>query len=69
MWIESTLWSIADVNKVGTLQEYNANAKLIAAAPELLDALQDLLNVDEIDVHSVFKVQRNAQQAINKALK
>ena len=51
------------------IEELNANAKLIAAAPDLLKALQDLLNVDEIDVHSVFKVQRNAQQAINKALK
>jgi predicted glycosyltransferase involved in capsule biosynthesis len=49
-------------------EEHKANAKLIAAAPELLSALQGLLDVDEIDVHSVFKAQRNAQQAINKAL-
>ena len=49
-------------------EESEANAKLIAAAKDLLEALQGLLDVDEIDVHSVFKAQSNAQQAINKAL-
>tara|TARA_R110002095_G_C4079751_1_gene221330 strand:+ start:69 stop:332 length:264 start_codon:yes stop_codon:yes gene_type:complete len=68
IWIESALWSIADVNKKDTLQEHIANAKLIAAAPKLLKALQDLLNIDEIDVHSTFKFQQNAQKAINEAL-
>ena len=57
-------WSLG----FSTEDEMRANAKLIAAAPELLNALQGLLDVDEIDVHSVFKAQRNAQQAINKAL-
>ena len=57
-------WSLG----FSTEDEMRANAKLIAAAPELLNALQGLLDVDEIDVHSVFKAQSNAQQAINKAL-
>jgi hypothetical protein len=45
-----------------------ANVKLMLAAKDLLKALQDLLDVDELDVHSLFKVQQNAHQAINKAL-
>jgi hypothetical protein len=53
----------------GEEEEALANAKLIAAAPDLLKALQDLLDVDEVDVHSLFKVQQNAHKAINKALK
>jgi hypothetical protein len=57
------------IKKEPTLEEGQANAKLIAAAPEMLKALQELLNVDEIDVHSKYKAERNAQQAINKALK
>tara|TARA_R110000868_G_scaffold323166_1_gene584122 strand:- start:47 stop:412 length:366 start_codon:yes stop_codon:yes gene_type:complete len=36
---------------------------------ELLEALEQLLNVDEIDVHSVFKAQLQANQAIKNATK
>jgi hypothetical protein len=46
-----------------------ANAKLIAAAPDLLEALVDLLNVDEIDTVSVHKAQIKANAAIEKATK
>ena len=77
LWIESALWSIADVNKVGTLQEYNANAKLIAAAPELLDALQgtlkrlnDLRESGRIslNIQETFRDMEIAEEVINKAL-
>lgn len=48
--------------------EMKANAKLIAAAPMLLEALQNLLSVDEIDGISPIEAEQAAQEAINKAL-
>lgn len=48
--------------------DIEANAKLIAAAPDLLEALQILFDVDEVDSHALFNAQVKAQQAINKAL-
>ena len=74
VWIESALWSIADVNKVGTLQEYNANAKLIAAAPDLLEELITLLsNIDEMgntgeDMRELRTYLSDARKVINKVL-
>mgnify|MGYP003659480524 CR=1 FL=1 len=77
IWVESPLWSIVDVNKKDTQQEQEANAKLIAAAPELLKALQSLqsqfkemildegIDVDEGDTQAF----NQATEAINKALK
>ena len=74
VWIESDLWSIADVNKVGTLQEYKANAKLIAAAPKLLKALQEMLDLFHVVTDSLNETKQEesiikSQKAINKALK
>lgn len=58
--------SIASVyNCYDNLVEQEANAKLIAAAPELLDALQDILQANSaIDMQLAFV---NARQATKKA--
>ncbi len=53
--------------------KFKANAQLIAAAPELLEALQDILELCDLeDYHGRLVVKDNkkqkARQAINKAL-
>lgn len=77
-WVESNLWTIADVTKKSTFEEEEANAKLIAAAPDLLEALQDLKKMYEqlIDCGDCGnwnpredKEVIKAHNAINKALK
>jgi len=45
-----------------------ANAHLIAAAPDLLAALQELLDVEKLNVNAVVKADNKARDAINKAL-
>jgi len=45
-----------------------ANAHLIAAAPDLLAALQELLDVEQLNVNAVVKADNKARDAINKAL-
>lgn len=42
IWIENEVWTIADISKKDTKEEQKSNAKLIAAAPELLKALQSV---------------------------
>lgn len=62
--------AIARVNHTGDTEETEANAKLIAAAPELLEALQGLLNGLGDNFESKLEEEKkNAKQAINKALK
>jgi hypothetical protein len=45
-----------------------ANAHLIAAAPDLLAALQELLDVEKLNVNAVVEADNKARDAINKAL-
>jgi hypothetical protein len=76
------IWGALDMNENGvrgihicTLEdcvELQANAKLVAAAPELLEALEGLINLDDLQAlaasHSViFRLYRAAQDVILKA--
>ena len=57
--------SLSDVSE----DEGKANAKLIAAAPDLLKALQNLLNTDINNNNWNYAASTNqARNAINKAL-
>ena len=57
-------------NDDGISSVQKANAKLIAAAPELLEALQKLVDANiNNQGESVMRVIDNAQKAIEKALK
>lgn len=49
-------------------QDHIANAHLIAAAPELLKALIELLECDYTSGTHLYSAQYNAKQAIDKAL-
>lgn len=47
----------------------NANARLIAAAPELLEALQNMLGLTEASDYMAFgEIEQQARAAIAKAL-
>lgn len=50
-------------------KEEEANAKLIATAPELLEALRELLNINHSDVNIKARLdaEYNAKNAIKKA--
>lgn len=47
--------------------EQNANARLIAAAPELLKALEMIANMDSMSYHSLESAKITARAAIAKA--
>jgi len=76
-------WAIRDLEIIGPInsnksiceitgnfmdeEEAAANAKLIAAAPELLQVLQDILNDDKMNGILTASERVNAKNAINKA--
>lgn len=47
--------------------ERDANARLAAAAPELLEALQSIVNSGELDGRAPQRMIDNARQAISRA--
>ena len=72
--IANCIFNEQDFNQaVNTLEECNANAKLIAAAPDLLKALQVILKHKNainhyIDDNELYTAIEESEQAINKAL-
>ena len=66
---ESSRPSIADITGGNGLEEDEANAKLIAAAPELLEALKQIEQFSDCgdDFIAVCKMKSIATEAIKKA--
>lgn len=64
---EKRMTGIAQINALKSEEETEANTRLIAAAPELLEALKELVDVDEFDHVACFKAQIKAKAAIEKA--
>lgn len=50
------------------IEEAEANAKLIAASPDLLEALDELLNCDYTSGTHLYTAQLKAKAAIKKAI-
>lgn len=66
-FIGSTEAEYAIANFNGLLPEQEANAKLIAAAPELYEALDELCKLDECDVYTAESWAQSFEKA-RKAL-
>lgn len=73
VWIESPIWTVADIARKDTEQEQIANAKLIAAAPELLDACREAydlaVKLQMPTERELKELSVTLKKAINKALK
>lgn len=65
----SIVYSGTDDDTCREFREAEANAKLIAAAPELLKAVHYLLNAEDDGTWNKQAAESFAREAINKALK
>lgn len=67
--VEGRSWESWGVAHVGYTKEDDANARLIAAAPELLEALIAVVNMPDYDGSiSTSVVRRNAKHAARAAI-
>ena len=65
---DKIICTLNQCNLDGQEFEKYANARLIAAAPELLDALESLLSASKTeDVPDILDAEEKARAAINKA--
>jgi len=65
--VSVTIFSGENGNLVGTITTTNANANLIAAAPDLLDALKALMVTEDMLRNPKCQVMQSARRAIAKA--
>jgi len=65
--VSVTIFSGENGNLVGTITTTKANANLIAAAPDLLDALKALMVTEDMLRNPKCQVMQSARRAIAKA--
>lgn len=65
--LDGTEYVTADAPSVNKLEEAKANARLIAAAPELLEALQSVIWAEDSQPDHLEDAIRHARAAIAKA--
>jgi len=65
--VSVTIFSGENGNLVGTITTTKANANLIAAAPDLLDALKALMVTEDMLRNPKCQVMQSATRAIAKA--
>lgn len=70
VWIENTDWQICEtdtINGIKNTEERLYNAKLIICAPEMLEALKEMIAFCEFHGYNVSTEINNAKELIKKA--